>query len=413
LSGIQGAGRDKNRINGKIGLNTNMNKRKITEDVFLLGAVDWNRRLFDALIPLPDGTSYNAYLIKGSDATALIDTADPAKKDILMGQLNDVDRIDYLVANHAEQDHSGTLPQVAEKYPQARIITTPKCKGMLIDLLQIAENRFQTVEDGQTISLGNKTLAFIHTPWVHWPETMCTCLKEAQILFSCDFFGSHYAGTELFVKDQSAVYEAAKRYYAEIMMPFRTVIRKNLDKVMSLDVKMIAPSHGPIYDDPAFIMDAYAAWISEDVKNEVVLPYISMHGSTEAMVQYLTGALAERGVKVHLFDLAATDLGKLAIALVDAATIVVGTPTVHVGPHPAVFYAAHLANMLRPKLRFASIIGSYGWSSKAIERITELLPNLKVEILPPVLCRGYPRADDFRALDALADAITQKHTALR
>jgi len=389
-----------------------MNKRAITEGVFLLGAVDWNRRLFDALIPLPDGTSYNAYLIRGSAATALIDTADPAKQHVLMDQLKDIARVDYLIANHAEQDHSGSLPQVAEKYPQAKIIATPKCKGMLVDLLQIAEERIQAVEDGQTISLGNKTLEFMYTPWVHWPETMCTYLKEAQILFSCDFFGSHYATTDLFVKNQTIVYEAAKRYYAEIMMPFRLVVRKNLDKVMARDIKMIAPSHGPIYDDPAFIMDAYADWVSEDVKNEVVLPYISMHGSTEAMVQYLTGALAERGVKTLLFDLAATDLGKLAIALVDAATMVVGTPTVHIGPHPAVFYAAHLANALRPKLRFASIIGSYGWSSKAIERITELIPNLKVEILPPVMCRGYPRENDFRALEALAETIAQKHAAL-
>jgi flavorubredoxin len=387
-------------------------KRIIAEGIFLLGAVDWNRRLFDALIPLPDGTSYNAYLIKGSKATALIDTADPTKKEILLAQLNDVEKIDYLVANHAEQDHSGSLPWVAARYPQARIICTPKCKDMLVDLLRIPEERFQTVEDGQAISLGNKTLEFIHTPWVHWPETMCTYLKEAQILFSCDFFGSHYATTELFAKDRAAVYEAAKRYYAEIMMPFRVVIRKNLEKVMAREPKMIAPSHGPIYDEPAFIMDAYAAWISEHVQNEVVIPYISMHGSTEAMVQHLTGALAERGVKVYLFDLAVTDLGKLAIALVDAATIVIGTPTVHVGPHPAVFYAAHLANALRPKLRFASVIGSYGWSSKAIEHITELIPNLKVEILAPVLCRGCPRENDFQALDVLADTIARKHQNL-
>lgn len=390
-----------------------MNKRKITEDVYLLGAVDWNRRLFDALIPLPDGTSYNAYLIKGAAATALIDTADPTKAHILMEQLQDVERIDFIVANHAEQDHSGALPLVAQRYPQAKVLATPKCKGMLVDLLQIPEARIQPVTDGQTVSLGDKQLEFIETPWVHWPETMCTYLPEAQILFSCDFFGSHFATTDLFVKDRASVYEAAKRYYAEIMMPFRIAIRKNLDKVMAREPKMIAPSHGPIYDEPAFIMDAYADWISDDVRNEVVLPYVSMHGSTEAMARQLVGALAARGVKTQLFDLAATDLGKLAIALVDAASIVIGTPTVHIGPHPAVFYAAHLANALRPKLRFASIIGSYGWSSKAIERITELIPNLKVEILAPVLCRGYPRENDFRALEALADTIAQKHAGLR
>jgi len=389
-----------------------MKKRRITDGVDLMGAVDWNRRLFDSLIPLPDGTSYNAYLVRGSDKTALIDSADPTKSEILMEQLAHVDRVDYLVANHAEQDHSGTIPRVLERYPEAVLLATPKCKGMLVDLLCVPEERIRAVADGETLSLGDKTLEFIHTPWVHWPETMSTCLPEDEILFSCDFFGSHYATTDLFVRDKAAVYEAAKRYYAEIMMPFRSVIRKNLAKVEARRIRIIAPSHGPMYDDPAFIIRAYEDWVSDQVKNEVVLPYVSMHGSTERMVQHLTGALAEKGVKVHLFDLAATDLGKLAIALVDAATLIVGTPTVHVGPHPAVFYAAHLANALRPKLRFASIIGSYGWSSKAIERIAELIPNLKVELLNPVLCRGYPRDKDFESLEALADAVAAKHRSL-
>jgi flavorubredoxin len=283
---------------------------------------------------------------------------------------------------------------------------------MLIDLLGLPAERFLTVEDGKTLSLGDKTLEFIHTPWVHWPETMCTYLREDRILFSCDFFGSHLATTDLFVKDQPLVYEAAKRYYAEIMMPFRSAIRKDLAKVEEHDIQMIAPSHGPVYDQPAFILDAYRDWISDAVKNEVVLPYISMHGSTQKMVDRLVSSLAERGVKVHLFDLAVTDIGKLAIALVDAATIVIGTPTVLVGPHPAVFYAAHLANSLRPKLRYAAIIGSYGWGSQAAEQITGLIPNLKVELLPSVLCRGAPKSDTFAALDNLSAAIADRHAAL-
>jgi flavorubredoxin len=389
-----------------------MNKRKINDNVFWVGAVDWNRRLFDALIPLPDGTSYNSYLVRGKERTVLLDTVDPTKSDILLAQLDDVDRIDYVVAHHAEQDHSGAIPRVLVKYPKARVLATDKCKGMLVDHLKIPGERIDSVADGQTLPLGGKTLEFIHTPWVHWPETMCTYLAEDRILFSCDFFGSHYAATDLYVRDKQAVYEAAKRYYAEIMMPFRTPIRKNLEKVGSRPIDVIAPSHGPVYDEPSFIVDAYKDWTSENVKNEVVLPYISMHGSTEAMVQHLTSALAERGVKVHLFDLAVTDIGKLAIALVDAATLVVGTPTVHVGPHPAVFYAAHLANALRPKLKYASVVGSYGWSSKAVEQIASLIPNLKVELLAPVLCKGYPRQNDFDALDALASAIAQRHETL-
>ena len=137
-----------------------------------------------------------------------------------------------------------------------------------------------------------------------------------------------------------------------------------------------------------------------------------MHGSTEQMVRHLVAALAGHGVTVHPFDLAVTDLGKLAIALVDAATIVIGTPTVHIGPHPAVFYAAHLANALRPKLKHAAIIGSYGWSSKAIEQIAGLIPHLQVEILESVLCKGVPREEDLRALDTLAATIADKHADL-
>lgn len=388
-----------------------MKAREVKAGVRWMGAVDWDRRLFDSLIPLPDGTSYNAYLVQGSEKTALLDTVDPDMADVLLFQLESVPHVDYVVAHHAEQDHSGTIPQVLERYGDAKVVTTPKGKGMLVDLLRIPEERVIAVDDGETVSLGDKTLEFVHTPWVHWPETMVTYLKEDHILFTCDFFGSHLATTDLYVTDEARVYEAAKRYYAEIMMPFRKIIRKNLEKIGGRQIDLIAPSHGPMYDRPTFILDAYRDWVSEEPKNVVVLPYISMHGSTEKMVEYLVSALAERGVTVHQFNLAVTDIGKLAITLVDAATIVVGTPTVHVGPHPNVVYAAYLANVLRPKLRFASIVGSYGWSSRAIEQVAGLIPNLEVEVLDPVLCKGFPREKDFQALDKLAATIAEKHRA--
>jgi flavorubredoxin len=377
-----------------------------------MGAVDWDRRLFDSLIPLPDGTSYNAYLIRGSDKTVLVDSVDPTKADTLLYQLQTVSQIDYVIAHHAEQDHSGSIPLVLERYPEARVIATPKGVEMLIDHLLIPAERFIAVEDGKTLSLGDKTLTFIHTPWVHWPETMVTYLAEERILFTCDFFGSHLAVSDLYVTDEAQVYEVAKRYYAEIMMPFRRIIQRNLDKLEGYEVDLIAPSHGPIYDRPAFILDAYRDWISETPKNVAVIPYVSTHGSTSKMVEYLVAALAEKGVTVHQFDLVVTDIGKLAIALVDAATIIIGTPTIHVGPHPAVFYAAYLANALRPKARFASIVGSYGWNSKAVEQIAGLIPNLKVELLEPVMCKGHPRKADFAALDRLAAEVAEKHKTL-
>ncbi len=387
-----------------------MKRRKIADGVHWVGVIDWDRVLFDALIPLPDGTSYNAYLLDGSEKRVLLDTVDSAKTDSWFALLDGVERLDYLVCHHAEQDHAGSIPAVLERYPECTVLTTEKCKGMLIDHLHLEPARIRTVTDGETLSIGGRTLEFIETPWVHWPETMCTYVPEDRILFSCDFFGSHLATSDLWVRDRGQVYEAAKRYYAEIMMPFRRIIKQNLKKVRQRNPRWIAPSHGPLYDDPSFILDAYEDWVGSKPRNEVVLPYVSMHGSTETMAQYLTGALAERDISVRQFNLAVADIGKLAITLVDAATLVVGTPTVHVSPHPAAFYAANLANALRPKLLFASIIGSYGWSSKAIERTAALLPNLKVDLLDPVLCKGFPRESDFRALDTLAETIALRHS---
>jgi len=389
-----------------------MKARKIKESIYWVGSVDWDRRLFDSLIPLPDGTSYNAYLVQGSEKTALLDTVDPTMVDTLLFQLEGIKNIDYVIANHGEQDHSGSIPRILEKYKNAKVVTTSRGKEIIMDLLLIPEEKFITVDDWETISLGNKTLEFIHTPWVHWPETMVTYLKEDRILFSCDFFGSHLATSDLFATDEARVYEAAKRYYAEIMMPFRKIIQKNMEKLKDQKIDIIAPSHGPLYNRTRLIMDAYRDWISDVPKNVAVIPYISMHGSIKKMVEYLVCALAEKKVTVHQFDLAATDLGKLAGTLVDAATIVIGTPTIHSGAHPNVIYATYLANALKPKAKFASIISSYSWGGRVVEQLSGMIPNLKVEVLPPVLCKGFPKEADLKALDNLAEAIAEKHKGL-
>ncbi len=385
--------------------------RQVKPNVFSVGAIDWDRRLFDELIPLPEGTSYNAYVVKGSKKTALMDTVDPEKADTLVNNLIacGVEQVDYIVAHHGEQDHSGAIPDILTIYPSAKIVANKKCKSMLIHHLHLKEEDFITITEGETLSLGDKTLQFFNLPWVHWPETFGTYLQEDKIMFTCDFFGSHIASTDLFVTNEFIVCEAAKRYYAEIMMPFRGPIKRNLEKLDKLDIDMIAPSHGPVYDKPALIINAYKDWVSDKVKNEVLLPFVSMHQSTRAMVDHCIDALIDRGITVKPFDMAKADTGKLAIALVDAATIVVGSPTVLGGAHPSAAYAVLLANALRPKVKFASIIGSFGWGGKMVEQITGLMPYIKAEILDPVVVQGLPREEAFQLIDNLADQILAKH----
>ena len=298
---------------------------------------------------------------------------------------------------------------VLDKYSSAKVVCTPKCKTMIMDLSLSTEDRIITVEDKETISLGDKTLEFIHAPWVHWPETMLTYLREEKILFPCDFLGAHLATSELYVTDGAQLYESAKRYYAEIMMPFRTVIQNNLQKIKDYKIDIIAPSHGPVHNQPQHILQAYYSWAYDEPKNIVILPYVSMHGSTAKMVDYFTGALIDRGVSVKRFDLTTVDIGKMAMSLVDAATIVVGTPTVLAGPHPLAAYATFLANALRPNIKFVSIIGSYGWGGKTVDTLAGMIPNLKAEILEPVISKGYPEKADMESLDKLADSIAEKH----
>ncbi|UCG29130.1 MAG: FprA family A-type flavoprotein [candidate division WOR-3 bacterium] len=391
-----------------------MAMREIKTGILYVGSNHWDRRLFDELIPLPDGTTYNSYLIFGSEKTALIDSVDPDKQHELIANLENqnLKKLDYVISNHAEQDHSGSIPKVLEAFPGAKVVTNEKCKTMLMELLLLPEEKFITISDKSTISIGDRTLEFIIAPWVHWPETMLTYLREDKMLFPCDLFGAHLATSDLYANDRARVYESAKRYYAEIMMPFRNVIQKHLTKLEDFPMEIIAPSHGPVHRDVNFIIDAYRDWTSDTVKNEVILPYVSMHGSTEKMVQYFIDALIKRDITVKPFNLTKTDIGELAIALVDAATIVIAAPTVLVGPHPAAVYATYLANALRPKARYASVIGSYGWGGKMLEHITSMLGNLKVELLQPVIAKGHPKESDFEAVEKLADAILERHRGI-
>lgn len=387
--------------------------KHITSNVWWCGAIDWDRRMFDALVPLPDGTSYNSYLIRGREKTVLLDGVDETQRHILFEHLSDVPKVDYIVSQHAEQDHSGTLPDLMRRYPEAVLLASPLGVKMLQDHLDLPAERMRAVKDGETLDLGGgQTLRFVMTPWVHWPETMCSFLEPERILFSCDFYGSHLATSELYAKEGVRVYRAAKLYYAQIMMPYAKQVSRNLEKAAALNPAYIAPSHGPLYDKPEIVMSAWKEWNDAPPRNLAVVAYVSMHGSVRRMTERLVAALIQKNVGVRQFDLTSADLGELAMTLTDAATLVFGASAMLNTVHPVLASAAFTINALKPKARWAALYGSFGWSDKALDSLPPMLNNLSVEWLPAATVKGYPRREAFEQLDRLAEHIAARHLTL-
>ncbi len=391
-----------------------MKFQEIKNRVFYCGLNDCEREVFDELIPLEHGTSYNSYLIKGSEKVAIVDTMYPPKTQEYIKNLdeNGVDKVDYIIANHGEQDHSGSIPALLEKFPNAIVITNSKVKDNIIEMLLVPEEKIQVVANNDEISLGDKTLRFIIAPGVHWPDTMFTYIVEDNIIATCDFLGAHYTFEDVFANDSKELEHSAKRYYAEIMMPFKTMCKKYTQMLKEMKPEMILPSHGPVYKNPDFILDLYSDWSKDEGKNLAVLPYVSMYGSTEEMIDYIIKGLNSKGIDTLKYDIVRGDLGDLAMALVDATTIVLGSSMVLAGPHPAAFNIAYLASVLRPKAKIAAMVGSYGWGGNLFGKISELLAPLKPDLIEPLLVKGKIKKEDYEKLDGIVEQIYVKHKAL-
>lgn len=391
-----------------------MKFQEIKNGIYYCGLNDCDRRIFDELIPLEHGTSYNSYLVKGSEKTAIIDTMYPPKTKEYLKRLteNQVGKVDYIIANHGEQDHSGSIPALLEKYPNAMVVTNPKVAENIKSMLHVPEEKIKVIADGEELSLGDKTLKFIFAPGVHWPDTMFTYIKEDNVICTCDFLGAHYTFSDVFAVESNELMKSAKRYYAEIMMPFRMMCKRYTQMIKDLNVDMILPSHGPVYTNPNYILDLYADWTSDMPKNLVALPYVSMYESTKEMVDYLAEKLNAKGIDTFKFDIVDDDLGDLAMALVDAATIVLGTSMVLAGPHPMAVNVAYLAAVLRPKAKFASLLGSYGWGGNLFGLIGDLLKPLKLDLIEPLQVKGKPTQEDLQKLDVMAETIYEKHKSI-
>ena len=394
-----------------------MASREIVKNVFAVGTINWDLRYFDAIMPTPHGSSNNAYLVRGSEKTAIVDLGEPNDEADFITNLMRLDQhsLDYIICLHAEQDHSGLLPLMLEIYPMAKVVTNETCRGLLFEMhnLEGYEERFITIANGEILSLGDKTLKFYLAPWIHWPDTMFVEIVEDRVLFTSDFFGAHYASETLFQDDNSPDYlEAAKRYYSALMMPFRASVVKYIDLVKKLNPEYIGPAHGPVLRMPTEIIDLYADWASDKPKNKVVIGYVSMHGNTKQMVNFLVDDLLQRGVPVNQYNLLDTDTGVFGSAIVDAATIILATPTVLHGPHPAVVNASYLIRTLRPKAKYVGIIGSFGWESNAVPYLQDMMSTLGAENLNSVYIKGIPDEETIKNLHVLAETVAELHQTL-
>ena len=382
----------------------------LAENVYYVGVKDPDKRLFDSLIPLPQGTTYNSYLVKGAEKTALIDTVSPGFEQELESRINQIHAIedlDYVVMNHAEPDHAGAIPYVLGSCPRAKLVVSSMGAKAAKTYFNVPDERIHTVSDGDEISLGDKTLRFIEASMLHWPETMFTYIPETKTLFPCDFLGLHTA-YGLYDDQVPEMLQYAKRYFGEIMMPMRAMGERALAKIADLDIELIAPSHGPIHRNPEKILEAYGNWASGATTDKALVVYVTMWRSTEKMAKHIAETLEENGVEAPLYNLTYADIGDIARDLVDARGIVLGTPTVLGKMHPLAVYASHLVKILKPPLKYGAVVSSYGWSKGALTHASEVLGPTGLEVVGALEVNGPPGAGDYLELTKIGEDLAKK-----
>ena len=373
-----------------------MSALKILPDIYSVGVVDWNMRSFHGhTYSTKRGTTYNAYLII-DEKIALVDTVLGSFSEELIANIKEIiplEKIDYIIANHVETDHSGALPAVMKLCPRAKVLGTAKCKEGLFR--NYYENwDFQVVKSGDILKLGKRSLSFIEAPMIHWPDSMFSYCPEEALLMPNDAFGQHYATGARFDDevDQCELMDEAAKYYANILVPLGAVILRKIEEVkkMNLPIKMIAPSHGIIWrKDPGKIINAYASWAKNETKPKAVVVYETMWGATEKMARKIVEGITDSGVEVKLFDVAVSDRTEITKEMLNAKVFVFGSSTHDNGMLPNFAGFLDFIKGLAPKNRFACVFGSYGWAGGAVKEIEGVLKAAGIELVMPGLSIKY------------------------
>jgi len=363
---------------------------EIVKDIYWVGAIDWNIRDFHGY-STHQGTTYNAYLIMDEKVT-LVDTVKGEFADQLIdkiGQIVDPKKIDHVISNHTEMDHSGGLPRVMHKVGEEKPLYCSKIGHKNLSRHFPQKWNYRPVEDGGELKIGKRTLTFMETRMLHWPDSMFTYAKEDKILFSSDAFGQHYAGLERF-DDQigDAIMPHARKYFANILLLYSPLILKLVEKVqdLGLALDMICPDHGIIWRrDPLKIIKAYVEWSEQKPKRKAIVVYDTMWHSTEKMADAIVDALGREGVDAKPMHLRQWHRSDIITEILDAGAVVVGSPTLNNGLFPTVSDFLTYLKGLKPINKIGAAFGSYGWSGEAVKSINEALADMKIKVIDPGL----------------------------
>lgn len=379
-----------------------MSKVTLVEGINWVGVIDWNIRDFHGYVTRR-GTTYNAYLIQ-DEKTALVDTVKHTFSSELLKnicEIMDPAKIDYIIVNHVEMDHSSSLPIIAKYAKNATIIASPRGKDAIIEHYG-PDFRVQVVKTGDELKLGKRTLRFIEAPMLHWPDSMFTYVVEDKILMPNDAFGQHLATSERFDDevDEHVLMEEAKTYFANILMPLAPLITRKLEEVtqMGIPIAMIAPSHGIIWrSDPMKIIKAYADWSAGAAKNKIVIVYDTMWGSTDKMARAIAEGATSPAVDVKVLKLRASDLTEAMTEILDAKAVLVGSPTLNNGMFPTVSAFLTYAAGLKPKGKLWGFFGSYGWGGGAVKGMVEMAQKAGFQVHEPSIEVKYvPDQEDLK-----------------
>jgi len=378
-----------------------LSKTELAEGVYWVGAIDWNIRNFHGY-STHVGTTYNAYLVV-DEKVALIDTVKaPFYRELKarVEQLVPFADIDYVVSNHVEMDHSGSLPMVMQAAKNARLITLEKFGEN--GLSKTFHSKWPTiaVKEGSELKLGKRTLTFIPTPMLHWPDSMCTYLAEDRILFSMDAFGQHLATSKRFDDEVGLdiIMPQAAKYYANILMPFGDLIVKAVEKLGSIDIDMIAPSHGMIWRSHlSDILKAYTSWGQGDTVKKALVIYDTMWGSTEKMALALAEGIAGEGIEVKVYNLTHSDHSDIIREVLDARAVLVGSPTLNNGMFPTVAQFLCYLRGLKPRGKIGAAFGSHGWAGGGVKAVQQELEAAGIELMDSGLAFKFvPDADELQ-----------------